>query len=345
MLTAKKGAKSKTVSFLNKLSHAEFLKQHVADILGEEEDAKFKPFILQTDYVTALLQWTTLPNMQLRSSANNSPTASHGTHVRGLIDALVEAVKPYENSKHLDKKKRKYSSEDLLFGLVGFFDWRMHGAAFDSQVKDKLVSKVQNEVKDAVLPELVKHFAANKALPKYILDRAVQVETGRLAMSKSLSAMADAKRATKGGALPQCLDAASTKDNTLRELFLVEGDSAGGTAKDARNPVTQEVFKASGKPANALNATLDKVIGNPVVGNFLISLGVDFKAFDAQVKARVPNPTFAVDKLRVQRIYFLVTRTSTDTTSTACSSPSSGRCCLTCSIRAVSTWSTLHCIT
>ena len=305
VLTAKKGTKSKTVSFLNKLSHTEFLKQHVADILGEEEDAKFKPFILQTDYVTALLQWTTLPHMQLRSSANNSPTASGGTHVRGLIDALVEAVKPYENSKHLDKKKRKYASEDLLFGLVGFFDWRMHGASFDSQVKDKLVSKVQNEVKEAVLPELVKHFAANKALPKYILDRAVQVETGRLAMSKSLSAMADAKRATKGGALPQCLDAASTKDNSIRELFLVEGDSAGGTAKNARNPVTQEVFKASGKPANALNATLDKVIGNPVVGNFLISLGVDFKAFDAQVKARVPNPTFPVDKLRVQRIYFL----------------------------------------
>lgn len=305
VLTAKKGPKKKTVTFLNKLNHTEFLKQHVAEMLGEEEDAKFKPFILQTDYVTALLQWTTLPNVQLNSSTNNSPTASGGTHVRGLIDALVEAVKPYENSKHLDKKKRKYSSEDLLFGLVGFFDWRMHGAAYDSQVKDKLVSKVQGEVKDAILPALTAHFAANKSLPKFILDRAVQVETGRLAMSKSLSAMADAKRTARGGALPACLNAASTKDNKIRELFLVEGDSAGGTAKNARNPVTQEVFKASGKPSNALNAPLDKVIGNRVVGDFLISLGVDFKAFDAQVKARNPHPTFSADNLRVQRIYFL----------------------------------------
>lgn len=305
VLTLKKGKTQKTFTFLNKLSHSDFLKQHVADLLGEEEDAKFKPFIMQTDYVTALLQWTTMPQSHLRSSVNNSPTISGGTHVRGLIDALVEAVKPYENSKHLDKKKRKYSSEDLLFGLAGFFDWRMHGAAYDSQVKDKLVSKIQAQVKEAILPDLVKHFAANKSLPKYILDRAVQVETGRLAMSKSLSAMADAKRSSKGGALPSCLNASTTKDASKRELFLVEGESAGGTAKNARSPEYQEVFKASGKPANALNASLDKVIGNPVVGDFLLSLGVDFKAFDAQVKARVPNPTFSADNLRIQRIYFL----------------------------------------
>lgn len=75
--------------------------------------------------------------------------------------------------------------------------------------------------------------------------------------------------------------------------------------KNARNPVTQEVFKAGGKPANALTSPLDKVIGNPTVSDFLVSLGVDFKEFDEQIKKREPNPTFGVNKLRVQRLYLL----------------------------------------
>lgn len=298
-----KGVKSKT--FLNKRTLAQTLDEIVNDCLGEEESRRSKPFLFKNDYVTALLQWTTLPHMMLRSSVNNSPTVDGGTHVRGLIDALAEAVKPYENSKHLDKKKRKYSSDDLLFGLVGVFDWRMHGAQYHSQVKDKLVSKVQDDVKAMLLPEIQKHFAANKALPKAILDRAVQVEASRESMQKTLRSMTDAKRSARVGGTPACLHTASTKDDTLREMFVVEGDSAGGTAKNARNPVTQEVFKAGGKPANALTAPLDKVIGNPTVSDFLVSLGVDFKEFDDQIKKRVPNPTFSVDKLRVQRLYLL----------------------------------------
>ena len=298
-----KGVKSKT--FVNKRTLAQTLDEIVSDCLGEEESRRSKPVLFKNDYVTALLQWTTLPHQMLRSSVNNSPTVDGGTHVRGLIDALAEAVKPYENSKHLDKKKRKYSSDDLLFGLVGIFDWRMHGAQYHSQVKDKLVSKVQDEVKAMLLPEIQKHFAANKTLPKAILDRAVQVEASRESMQKTLRSMTDAKRNARVGGTPACLHTASTKDDTQREMFVVEGDSAGGSAKNARNPVTQEVFKAGGKPANALTSPLDKVIGNPTVSDFLVSLGVDFKEFDEQIKKRVPNPTFSVDKLRVQRLYLL----------------------------------------
>ena len=221
-----KGVKSKT--FVNKRTLAQTLDEIVSDCLGEEESRRSKPVLFKNDYVTALLQWTTLPHMMLRSSVNNSPTVDGGTHVRGLIDALAEAVKPYENSKHLDKKKRKYSSDDLLFGLVGIFDWRMHGAQYHSQVKDKLVSKVQDEVKAMLLPEIQKHFAANKTLPKAILDRAVQVEASRESMQKTLRSMTDAKRNARVGGTPACLHTASTKDDTQREMFVVEGDSAGG---------------------------------------------------------------------------------------------------------------------
>ena len=306
-LTVRRGGKEKHVELINKDKLDVFLKRHVASLVppDSEYSTTGKPLVFKTDYVTALFQWSTLPRNELQSSVNNSPTPEGGTHVRGMLDALLEAIAPYENSKHRKGRKRLYSGEDLLVGLIGMFDWRMHGAQYDNQVKTKLVSKIQDEVKAVMLPQFQAFFATNKSLPRAMLTRAMQLENGRLELTKSLGALGDVKRSASGGALPACLNASSTKDTTKRELFLVEGDSAGGTAKNARNPEYQEVFKASGKPSNALNCSLDKLLGNRVIRDLLISFGVNFKEFDDQVKARVPNPTFSVDKLRIARFYLL----------------------------------------
>lgn len=308
VLTAVRDKKKASKTYLNTKSFEKTLSAKVESILPEDADTKGKPIVHRDDYITLLMQWTThiTSHSQLETSVNHSPTSSGGTHVTGLLDALQAALQPFENSKHIANRKRKYDKTDLLMGVIGYFDWRMHGAAYDSQVKDKLVSKdVAQTATTALTPVLTKFFAANKALAKHILDTAVKVESSRAQMQASLKSMADAKKSARGGALPQCLNTASTKDNKKRECYLVEGDSAGGTAKNARNPLFQEIFKASGKPSNALNASLDKVIRNPVVGEFLVALGVDFKAFDEQVRKRVPNPTFPAEKLRYERIYLL----------------------------------------
>ena len=308
VLTVVRDKKTASKTYLNTHTLEKTLQTKVSGILPEDADTKGKPVVFRDDYVTLLMQWTThiTGQSQLETSVNHSPTSSGGTHVTGLLDALQSALQPYENSKHIANRKRKYDKTDLLMGVIGYFDWRMHGAAYDSQVKDKLVSKeVVANAAEILTPVLTKFFAANKSLAKHILDTAVRVESSRAQMQASLKSMSDAKKSARGGAMPQCLNKASTKDNKKRECYLVEGDSAGGTAKNARNPEFQEVFKASGKPSNALNASLDKVIRNPVVSEFLVALGVDFKDFDDQVRKRVPNPTFKVDNLRYARIYLL----------------------------------------
>lgn len=307
-LTAVLNKKKATKTYLNTKTFEQTLAAKVASILPEDAETKGKPLVHRDDYITLLMQWTThiTGHSNLETSVNHSPTSSGGTHVTGLLDAMQEALKPFENSKHVANRKRKYSKEDLLMGVVGYFDWRMHGASYDSQVKDKLVSKeVTAQVTEALTKVLTAFFAANKTLAKHVLDTAVRVETSRATMQASLKSMADAKRSAKGGAMPQCLVTSSTRDARKRECYLVEGESAGGSAKNARNPEYQEVFKASGKPTNALNASLDKVISNPVVGEWLVALGVDFKVFDEQIRKRVPNPKFPVDNLRYERIYLL----------------------------------------
>lgn len=303
-LTVVRNKKQKSVQYVNNDKLEVYIKKHIAS-LTEDHTVYGKPLVLRDDYITLMMQWSSLSANNLQSSVNHSPTPDGGTHIRGLLDALLAAIEPYENAKHRKGRKRLYSAEDLLIGCVGFFDWRMHGAAYDSQIKTRLVSKIQDQVRDKLIPVLKTYFEQNKTVPKAMLARAIQVEESRNALSKALSASSDAKKAARGGMLPACLSTSSTKDPLRRELFLVEGDSAGGTAKHARNPEYQEVFKASGKPVNALNATLDKLLGNKVISDFLVSLGVDFRDFDEQVKARVAAPTFKVDKLRVQYVYLL----------------------------------------
>lgn len=298
-----KGGKRKVETFHNKVGLEGAVKKICEDYAEDEDFGTFgKPLIYKSDYITVAAQFTSLANVwPLRSSCNNSPTINGGTHVRGLTDALLEAIKPYENAKQRKDRKRMYSGEDLLMGVVGYFDWRMHGASYDSQVKDKLVSKVDAQVKAELLPVFTAYFAANKSVPQKILARAQKLEEGRQALAKIVGAAAAAKKQQRGGALPAVLAAGSTKDNNLREIYFAEGSSAGGSCKQARNPVYQEVFKCQGKMINPLNATLDKILGNAVTRDTLIALGCDLSALDL----KTPNPTFSADKLRVARVYLL----------------------------------------
>jgi DNA gyrase subunit B len=190
----------------------------------------------------------------------------------------------------------------LLIGLTGMFDWRMHGAAYTSQVKDKLSSKVDKEVYDAILPELEKYFSANPSVAKNIIKRAQAVTKGRLDLAAVVKSMADVKKKGKGNTLPAALAAATKCKPHERELFIVEGDSAKGPSVNARNRYNQEVLAASGKPLNALTAPLSKVLAHKEIGNMLIALGADLKTLDPKDE----NPKISTEKLRAGNIIFLV---------------------------------------
>lgn len=292
--------KKKTVTkdFLNKKDLA-----WVAKDLAErmELDAIGKPFTYKSDFISCTMIWTDSPDIdQFQTFVNTSPTIDGGYHVKGLLDALAQALKPY-NAAQGKSKKNGFSTNDLQIGLIGLFDWCMHGAQYTSQVKDKLASKVDSEVYKELLPHIEEFFKKNSKVAKNIIKRAQALAKGRDDLSATIKSMASVKKKNKGNALPEFLAAAPNAKPHERELIVVEGDSAGGTATNARNPSYQEVMKAGGKPLNGLKASLAKVLSHKEVQGMLVSIGADIKTLDP----KKDNPVLSTDKLRVGNILFL----------------------------------------
>lgn len=204
---------------------------HVVKTMCDERELKSvgKPFILKTDYITCALTWTDhVDQDNFLSFVNASPTIDGGWHVVGFRDALFDAIKPHMKESKGKKKKQGFKQEDLLIGLTGMFDWRMHGASYTSQVKDKLASRVEKEVYETVAAELLKYFKENKKVAATIIKRAEAMNKGREELSAVVKSMADTKKKLKGNSLPADLITASGCKPHERELVVVEGDSAGG---------------------------------------------------------------------------------------------------------------------
>ncbi len=297
----KKG-KRKDFTFHNKKDLA-----HVVKTMIDERELGIvgKPFVFQNDNITAALAWTDHADTDnFLSFVNTSPTVDGGWHVVGFRDALFDAIKPYmKESKSKDKKKKQgFKQEDLLIGLTGMFDWRMHGAQYTSQVKDKLASRVEKEVYALLKDELIKYFKDNKKVASTIIKRAEAMNKGREELSAVVKSMADTKKKLKGNALPADLITANKCKPHERELIVVEGDSAGGTAQDARNPDYQEVMLAGGKPLNGLKAPLADVLKHKEVQGLLVSLGADLKSLDPKAEA----PILSTKNLRVGNLLLLM---------------------------------------
>jgi len=298
-LTLIKKGKRKEFTFHNKKDLA-----HVVKTMVEERElgSVGKPFIFKNDNITAALTWTDHPDTDnFLSFVNTSPTVDGGWHVVGFRDALFEAIKPYMKETK-GKKKQNFKQEDLLIGLTGMFDWRMHGAQYTSQVKDKLASRVEKEVYEMLKEAFVKYFKDNKKVATTIIKRAEAMNKGREELSAVVKSMADTKKKLKGNSLPADLISALKCKPHERELIVVEGDSAGGTAKHARNPDYQEVMLAGGKPLNGLKASLADVLKHKEVQGMLVSVGADLKSLDPKAEA----PKLSTKNLRIGNLLFLM---------------------------------------
>lgn len=263
-----------------------------------------KPFIFKSDNITAALVWTDHADTDnFLTFVNTSPTVDGGWHVVGFRDALFDAIKPFmKESKGKGKKKQNFKQEDLLIGLTGMFDWRMHGAQYTSQVKDKLASRVEKDVYAELNKAFVDYFKTNKKVATTIIKRAEAMNKGREELSAVVKSMADTKKKLKGNALPADLITANKCKPHERELIVVEGDSAGGTAQDARNPDYQEVMLAGGKPLNGLKASLADVLKHKEVQGLLVSMGADLKSLDPKADA----PILSTKNLRIGNLLLLM---------------------------------------
>lgn len=260
-----------------------------------------KPLVFHNDNITCAVVWADHADSDhFLSFVNTSPTIDGGWHVTGFQTALAAAIKPFV--KGSKKKGNQFNNSDLLVGLTGMFEWRMHGAQYTSQIKDKLASRVDREVHEALLPVFEQYFKKNKPVARALIKRAQVLNKSRSELAAVVKSLATVKKTSNANILPPTLAVAPKCKPEERELFLVEGDSASGSGKNARDSHFQEVLGARGKPVNALRVTLAKLLANKEMQTLLRALGADVRTLNP----KSDKPQIDASKLRVQNLILLV---------------------------------------
>jgi DNA gyrase subunit B len=238
--------------------------------------------------IEVALQYNTSYGENIFSYVNNIHTLEGGTHVAGFRSALTRTFKSYgEKNKFFEKLKVEIVGDDFREGLTAIVSVKVPEPQFEGQTKTKLgnneVSGAVNQIFGDVLSNYLEE---NPKQAKLIFDKVVLAATARHAARKARE-MVQRKGAFSGGGLPGKLADCSSKDPAESELFLVEGDSAGGTAKQGRNRAFQAILPLRGKILNVEKAMEHKIYENEEIRNMFTALGVkigtaeDSKALDS----------------------------------------------------------------
>ena len=222
----------------------------------------------------AALQWTEAPDETLRSYVNGIPTTQGGTHEQGFRAALVKAVRAFVDVAGVAPKGVNLTAEDIREGIVGILSIYMPEPQFQGQTKERLGSpETQTQVDNAVRPALEKFLLENKTAGAAIVDRIALAAKAREASRAASQAVSRKTAVSHRLNLPGKLADCSSTDPEKSELFIVEGDSAGGSAKQGRERKTQAILPLRGKVLNTEQASLQKVLGNKELQDVVSALG------------------------------------------------------------------------
>lgn len=242
-------------------------------------------FAVRTKLADVALTFTDYDGSDLRGFTNGLPNREGGTHVQAVFEALCSAVSDYAKRQH------KFNPTDLREGIIGAVNVRMTACKFYNQAKTKLVDeRAGKPLRDELLPLFQAFFKKNRALATTLCDRATQINGLKDEFKASKAVMKVLKDAKRKNTLPTKLAASSRCAAEDRELFIVEGDSAGGSAKRARDANFQEVLPIKGKIKNPFTSNS---IESEEVLNLLIAMGYD------------PSSDKPFDNLRVGRVIIL----------------------------------------
>ena len=229
-----------------------------------------------------VLQWTESTDEHLRSYVNGIPTGSGGTHENGMRAGLGKAVRNYIDTHNLSPKGLTLTAEDIREGLTGVLSVFVAEPQFQGQTKDRLNNpEVLSAVDSLVRPALEHWLNHNRTIAESIVARAILAARAREA-SRAAQQEVTRKSATSGRLnLPGKLSDCSGTGRSDSELFVVEGDSAGGSAKQGRDRARQAILPLRGKVLNTESASLAKVLENKELSDLVTALGCGLgKSFD-----------------------------------------------------------------
>jgi DNA gyrase subunit B len=229
-------------------------------------------------YVEVAMQWNGSYQESVFSFANNINTHEGGSHLSGFRAALTRTINRYAREKgELKEKDDNLSGEDVREGLTAVISAKLTDPQFEGQTKTKLGNPgMEGFVASVVNARLAEFLEENPAEARAIIRKAVQASQARAAARKARD-LTRRKSALENSTLPGKLADCSVKDPSLAEIFIVEGDSAGGSAKQGRDRNTQAVLPLRGKILNVEKARIDKVLKNTEVQALITALGTGIR--------------------------------------------------------------------
>lgn len=249
-------------------------------------------------YADVVLQYTGDYHENILCFANSIPNGDGGAHLSGFRGALTRAINNYAKANKLLKDKDPaISGEDVREGIMAVISVKHPNPRFSSQTKEKLVNnEVEGVVGSIVYEGMTSFFEENPALAKKLVEKVLNAARAREAARKARETVR--KSAMTGGGLPGKLADCSSRDPKESEIYIVEGDSAGGSAKQGRDRRTQAILPIRGKLINVEKARLDKVLQNKEIQTMITALGAGIGDGDQE-------GAFDIEKVRYHKVIIM----------------------------------------